>query len=324
MRRREFILGGAAVAVWPVMARAQQAMPAIGFLRDTTADGSEHMVAGLRKGLSETGYVEGRNVVIEYAWTDGHSDRLPELSADLVRRGVSVVVTSTANVTRAMRAASSTIPIVFAVAVDPVALGLVASINRPGGELTGVSYLTAELGGKRLGLLHELVPNVVDAALLLNQSNPSAPILIRDFEVGARAVGLRNHVLNAVTVADIETAFAIVRQRRIGALLVANDPLFTSNRSQIVALAARHAIPAMYTTREIAEAGGLVSYGSSLPDVYRQVGVYAGRILKGEKPADLPVLQPTKFELVINLKTAKTLGLTVPQTLLASADEVLE
>jgi putative ABC transport system substrate-binding protein len=326
VKRREFItlLGGAAAAR-PLAARAQQAaMPVIGFLRDATADGSGHFVAALRKGLSEAGFVEGRNVVIDYAWTDGHTDRLPALAADLVRRRVSVIVASAINATVAAKATTSTIPIVFAIANDPVAFGLVASLSRPGGNVTGVNYLTSELGGKRLGLLHELLPKVTDFAILANPSNPTAALFIQDVEGAARTVGLRSQVFNAVNERDIGAAFAALTQRRLGALLVANDTFYTTQRAQIAALAARHAVPAIYTTREFAEAGGLLSYGPSLPDVYRQAGVYAGRILKGDKPADLPVLLPTTFEMIINLKAAKGLGLDVSPQLIARADEVIE
>jgi putative tryptophan/tyrosine transport system substrate-binding protein len=299
-------------------------MPVIGFLRDATADGSGHFVAALRKGLSEAGFVDGRNVVIDYAWTDGHTDRLPALAADLVRRRVSVIVASAINATVAAKAATSTIPIVFAIANDPVAFGLVASLSRPGGNVTGVNYLTSELGGKRLGLLHELLPKVTDFAILANPGNPTAALFVQDVEGAASTVGLRSEVFKAVNERDIGPAFVALSQRRLGALLVANDPVYTTQRAQIAALAARHAVSAIYTTREFAEAGGLLSYGPSLPDVYRQAGVYAGRILKGDKPADLPVLLPTTFEMIINLKAAKGLGLDVSPQLIARADEVIE
>jgi putative ABC transport system substrate-binding protein len=326
MKRRDFIrlFGGAAVA-WPLAARAQQpALPVVGFLRDAAADGSGHFVAALRKGLSEAGFVEGRNVAIEYAWTDGQTDRLSALAADLVRQRVSVIISSAINATLAVKAATSAIPVVFAIANDPVAFGLVASLSRPGGNLTGVNYLTSELGGKRLGLMHELMPKVTDVAVVAHQNNPTGELFVQDAEGAARTVGLRIQVFNASSEAEIDTAFAALTQRHMGALLMANDPLFTTRREQIVALAARYAVPAIYTTREFADAGGLISYGPTLPDVYRQAGAYAGRILNGEKPADLPVLLPTTFELIINLKAAKALGIDVPPTLLAIADEVIE
>src|SRR5262249_22693401 len=310
MKRREFItlLGGA--AAWPLAAGAQQtAMPTVGFLRDSTATGSEFMVNGLRKELAEAGFVEGRNLAIEYAWTDGQIERLSALMAELVGRHVSVIVSSSLNATYAAKAATSTIPVLFAVNNDPVATGLVASLNRPGGNLTGVAYLTGELGAKRLGLMHEIVPKVADFAVLAHPTYPtSAP-----FEV-----------FNASTESEIDTAFAALSARKLGALLMAGHPLFTNRRDRIIALAARYAVPTMYTNRDFGGAGGLITYGRDLPEVYRLTGSYAGRILKGEKPADLPVLLPTKFEMIINLRTAKALGLEVPDRLLALADDVIE
>jgi len=325
MRRRDFIklIGGA--VTWPTAAGAQQsAVPVVGFLRDTSADGGKQFAAAFRQGLRETGFVESQNVTIDYRWTDGQSERLPALAAELVRRRVSLIVGSAIGATLAAKAATSTIPIVFAVANDAVAFGLVASMARPGGNLTGVSYLTAELGGKRLGLLHELVPKVTHVALLTNANNPNTRIFVQDVEAAARSIGLRSETFSAADEHEIELAFAELSKRRIGALLVGPDTLFTSLHQQIVQLAARYAIPTIYTAREFAEAGGLLTYGPSLPDVYRQTGVYAGRILKGEKPADLPVLLPTTFEMIVNLKTAKALGLDIAPTLVARADEVIE
>jgi len=323
MRRREFIAGLGAAAL-PLAARAQQPVPVVGFLRDATERGSGHIVAGLRKGLSEVGFVEGRNLTVAYAWTEGQTDRLPALAADLVRRRVSIIVSSAFNATIAAKAATSAIPIVFAIVNDPVAFGLVASINRPGGNLSGVSYLSSELGGKRLGLMHDILPKVADFAVLAHPNNPVSAPFISDADAAARTVGLLVGVFNASTEGEIDTAFAALTARRMGALLVANDPLFTTRRDRIVALAARNAVPAIYSTREFADAGGLISYGANLPDVYRLTGGYAGRILKGEKPADLPVLLPTTFEMIINMKTAKALDLNLPPTLLAIADQVIE
>ena len=326
MRRREFVtlLSGAAAA-WPLVARAQQpALPVIGFLRDSTAKGSGFLVNGLRKGLAEAGFVEGQNLTIDYAWTEGQSVRLSALAAELVGRHVPVIVSSAVDATIAAKAATSTIPIVFAINNDPVAAGLVASLNRPGGNLTGVSYLSSELGAKRLGLMHQLLPKVTDFAVLGHPTYPSSAQFVSDAQAAARSLGLRIEVFNASTEDEIDTAFAALSARRLGALLIANNTLFTTRRERIIALAARYAVPTMYVQREFADIGGLIAYGPSLPDVYRLAGVYAGRILKGDKPADLPVMQPTNFELVINLKTAKALKLEIPPTLLARADEVIE
>jgi putative ABC transport system substrate-binding protein len=326
IERRKFLatLGGG-VAAWPLAGQAQQpAMPVVGFLRDATAAGSEFMVDGLRRGLAGAGFVEGHNLTIDYTWSEGQSVRLSTLAAELVGRNVSVIVSSSNNATFAAKAATSTIPVVFAINIDPVASGLVASLNRPGGNLTGVSYLTSELGAKRLGLMHEMVPRVTDFAVLAHPTYPTSAPFISDVEAAARSLGFRIEVFNASTESEIDTAFAGVSARGLGALLIAGNTLFTSRREQISILAARYALPTMYTVGEFANAGGLICYGPSLPDVYRLVGGYAGRILKGEKPADLPVMQPTKFELVINVKTAKALGLEVPDRLLALADEVIE
>jgi putative tryptophan/tyrosine transport system substrate-binding protein len=326
LKRREFLtlLGGAAAA-WPLTARAQQpAMPVVGFLRDSTAAGSEFMVNGLRKGLAEAGFVEGRNLTIEYAWTEGRSERLSALAAELVDRHVHVIVSSALNATYAAKAATSTIPVVFAVNNDPVATKLVPSLNRPGGNLTGVAYLGSELGGKRLGLMHEMLPKVTDFAVLAHPTYPSSAPFISDVKAAARGMGLRIEVFNASTESEIDTAFAALSARRLGALLMANHPLFTTRRERIIALAARYAVPTMYVQRGSASAGGLISYGTDVPEVYRLAGGYTGRILRGDKPADLPVLLPTKFEMIINLRTAKALGLDVPDKLLALADEVLE
>jgi putative ABC transport system substrate-binding protein len=326
LARRKFIaaLSGTAFA-WPFTARAQQpAMPVIGFLRDSTAAGSGFIVDGLRKGLAEAGFVEGQNLKIDYAWTEGQSVRLSALAVELVGRHVPVIVSSAVNATIAAKAATSTIPVVFAINNDPVASGLVASLNRPGGNLTGVSYLSAELGAKRLGLIHELLPKVTDFAVLAHPTYPSSAQFVSDAEAAARTSGLQVEVFNASTESEIDTAFAALSAHRLGALLIANHPLFTTHRERVIALAARYAVPTMYVQREYATEGGLLSYGPSLPDVYRLAGGYAGRILKGDKPADLPVIQPTKFELVINLKTAKALKLEIPPALLAHADEVIE
>jgi putative ABC transport system substrate-binding protein len=326
LQRREFmtLLGGTAAA-WPLAARAQpSATPVVGFLRDATAGGSGFMVDGLRKGLAEAGFVEGRNLVIDYAWTDGQSERLPALAAELLSRHVPVIVSSALNATYAAKAATSTIPIVFAVNNDPVATGLVKTLNHPGGNLTGVAYLGSELGAKRLGLMHEMLPKVTDYAVLAHPTYAASAPFISDVKAGARSLGLRVEVFNASTESEIDAAFAALSARGLGALLLANNTLFTTGRDRIIALAARYAVPTMYVQREFAKSGGLMCYGMDLPEVYRLTGGYAGRILKGEKPADLPVLLPTKFEMIINLKTAKALGIDVPDKLLALADEVIE
>jgi putative tryptophan/tyrosine transport system substrate-binding protein len=326
MRRRTFItlLGGAAVA-WPLAAQGQQpAMPVVGFLYAGAPEPIAHLLSAFRKGLSETGHVEGQNVAIEFRWARNDIDRLPELAADLVQRRVTVIATpGSTPASLAAKAATTTIPIVFAVGSDPVALGLVASLNRPGGNVTGISSMNTELGSKRLGLLHELAPNAERFATLV-MNNPLYQPLIRDVQAGAASIGRPIDVLFASTSRDIDAAFASIVQNRIEALVLTPGPLFNNNRVQLATLAARHALPAIYSSREFAEAGGLMSYGPSITEEFRQAGIYCSRVLKGEKPADLPVIRATKFELIINLQTARALGLEIPPTLLARADEVIE
>ena len=327
LKRREFItLLGSAAAAWPRAAHAQQpAVPVVGYLSSRSADRDVPYLAAIRLGLNEASYVEGKNVAIEYRWADGHYDWLPALAADLVRRQVVVIVTS-GGITSASaaKAATATIPIVFLTGGDPVRSGLVASLNRPGGNITGVSTFNAELGTKALQLLHELVPKTTAIALLVNPNNPTAERQSADVQTAARVIGPELVVLRASTEREIDIAFAKLVQQRVGALLIGTDAFFTTRFDQFAALSVRYAMPAIYPSRQYAEAGGVISYAPDQADSHRQVGIYAGRILKGEKPADLPVVQAIKFELVINLKTAKALGLDVPDRLLALTDEVIE
>jgi putative ABC transport system substrate-binding protein len=326
MRRREFItlLGGAAAA-WPRAAYAQQAMPVIGFLYPGVPELSTGIVAAFRNGLNETGFIEGRNVAIELRFTHSDDSKLSELAADLVRRRVAVIVTPGSTPSAlAAKAATTSIPIVFSVGIDPVEVGLVANFNRPGGNVTGISSLNSELAAKRLGLLQELLPNAVRFAMLVNPHNPVADRLTRDAQAAGLAIGRQIEILAASTAGDIDTAFASLVQTRADALLVSSDSLLDNRRVQLVTLATYHRLPTMYSFRENVEIGGLMSYGSSAADRDRLVGVYAGRILKGEKPAELPVMRAVKFELLINMQTARVLGLEVPPTLLARADEVIE
>ena len=323
MKRREFItlLGGA--VAWPLAARAQPAMPLIGFLDGQTFD--PYLMTAFREALKDAGYIEGRNVAIYFRSADGQTDRLVTLAGDIVGRRVAVIVTTGGGAAAiAAYAATTTIPIVFVNGVDPVNAGLAMSFNRPGGNATGVYILQQVMEGKRLGLLHGLVPTASLIAVLLNPTNANFQSQLRGVQDAARDLGQQVSILSASNERDIDAAFATVTQSRAGALLVGSDPFFNNERDQVIALAARHAIPAIYEGREFVMAGGLASYGTSLADAYRQAGIYAGRILRGEKPADLPVVQPTKFEFVINLKTAKTLGLDVPPGLSASADEIIE
>jgi putative ABC transport system substrate-binding protein len=326
MNRREFItLLGGAVAAWPLAARAQQLMPLIGFLSVTFAGEQPHLAA-FREGLSETGYVEGHNVSIDYRWAEGQYNRLPELAADLIRHHVSVIVTPfSAPAALAAKAATTTIPIVFSVGDDPVKLGLVASLARPDGNATGINFFSTELTAKRLGLLHELLPKAARIGVLVNPTNvETTEKALKDVNAAANALGLQIQILNASDGDEIDAAFTTLVSDRADALFVGPDAFFVSRRVQIAILAARHMVPAIYTIRDYAEAGGLISYGTDVADSLRQQGVYVGRILKGTKPTDLPVVQSTKFELVINLRTAKAFGLEVPATLLSRADEVIE
>jgi putative ABC transport system substrate-binding protein len=329
-RRREFValLGGAAVAplAWPLAARAQQAaMPVIGFLNSSSPDADGDRMRAYRRGLSETGYVEGRNVTIEYLWADDHNDRLSSMAVDLVRQRVNVIVTGGTPATLAAKAATATIPIVFVLSTDPVEAGLVASLNRPGGNLTGVTGLNVELAPKKLELLHELLPSATILGLLVNPTNAiAAESEARTVQAAARTLGLQLHVLRASTERDFDSAFASLAQLRAGALVIGSDLFFTSRSEQLAALTVRHAVPSIYQFREFAAAGGLMSYGGSITDWGHQAGIHTGHILAGAKPADLPVQQATKVELFINLKTAKALGLTVPPTLLVTANEVIE
>jgi ABC-type uncharacterized transport system substrate-binding protein len=325
MKRREFItlLGGAAAA-WPLVARAQQAMPVIGFLNSASPDGYAVPVGAFRQGLKDIGYVEGQNVAIEYRWAEGQYDRLPALAADLVRRQVTAIAATSTPAALTAKAATTAIPIVFTTSSDPMRLGLVASLSRPGGNVTGATQLNVEVGPKRLELVRELLPAATIIALLVNPTNPVAETLARDLQAAARTIGLQLHILNASTERDIDDAFVNLAKLRASALVVGSDVFFNTRSEQLGALTVRHGVPTIYQYREFAAAGGLMSYSGSITDSYRRAGGYTGRILKGEKPADLPVQQSTKVELIINLKTAKTLGLTLPLSLLGRADEVIE
>jgi ABC-type uncharacterized transport system substrate-binding protein len=326
MRRRQFIslLGGA--TAWPLAVHAQQpAITTVGYLSTRSPSEAKYVTDAFTRGLNETGYIEGRNLAIEFRWAELQYDRLPTLASDLVRRQVAVIAAvGGAHSGLAAKAVTSTIPIVFVSAGDPITFGLVASMNRPDGNVTGINMITVELAPKRLALLHELVPAPAAIAMLANPTSPYFGPETKDVIGSARALGRQVQVLNAATPQEIDAAFAILVQQRAGALIVSGDPFFDSQRDKLVALSARHAIPAIYQWREFPDIGGLMSYGTSITDAYRQAGIYTGRVLKGTKPADLPVLQPTKFELVINLKTAKALALTLPQTLQVAADEVIE
>jgi len=327
MKRREFIsLLGGAVATWPVAARAQQpTMPVIGYLDTRSPDAVADRLRAFRQGLKETGYVERENVGIEYRWAEGQYDRLPELAAELVRRPVIAIVATSTSSALAAKAATTTIPVVFLVAEDPVRLGLVASLARPGGNLTGINFFASELAAKRLELLRELVPGATRITVLVNPANTmTTEAALRDAVPAARAIGLQTQVLNASTSREIDAAFASIVRERLNALFVAVDPFLISRRAQLVNLASRHAIPATFPSREFTEIGGLMSYGANIPEAYHQVGVHAARILKGAKPADLPVVQSSKFELVINSSTARMLGLTGPHKLLSAAVAVSE
>jgi len=326
IRRRKFItlLGGA--AAWPLSARAQQpAIPVVGFLHAGSPEPNVNFVLAFRTGLGKTGYVEGQNLAIEFRWAAGQDARLPEMATDLVRRQVAAIVTPASTpAALAAKAATTTIPIVFTTGGDPISLGLVASLNRPGGNATGVAFMTVELTAKRLSLLHELVPGAARVIALVDPNYALAEAIIKDLQEARATLGLQVEILYAGTAREIDAAFATMVQKRADALLMTASPFFTNRRVQIVTLATRHALPVLYDIREFAEAGGLMSYGPSFRDIYQQAGIYTGRILKGERPADLPVMQPTKFELVINLTTARALGITVPNMLLARADEVIE
>jgi putative tryptophan/tyrosine transport system substrate-binding protein len=325
VNRREFIAGLGNAVAWPMVARAQQqSMPIIGMLSATSPAVSAPYWAGLRQGLNDAGYVEGKNIAFEPRWADGHYDRLPSLAAELVRRPVDVIVPGGIPTVLAASAATSIIPIVFTSAGDPVQLGIVASFNRPGGNITGVSFVTVEAASKRLELLRELVPRAAGFGLLENPANPRADPERTELQTAARAMGKQLLIVQASSERDFDAAFAALAERGVGGLLVPGEPLFILRRQELLALAARYAVPAIYDYREFAADGGLLSYGFSLTDTYRLLATQVARILKGAKPAELPVLQPTKFELIIDLKTAKALGLTIPETLLALADEVIE
>jgi ABC-type uncharacterized transport system substrate-binding protein len=327
IRRREFMtLLGCGVAAWPLAARAQQpAMPVVGFLNPSSADGWESRLRAFRQGLKEAGFIEGENVAVEYRWAENQFDRLPALAAELVRRQVAVIVTTgSPTAALAAKAATTTIPVVFSVPEDPVRSGLVASLARPGGNATGINFFSIELVAKRLEILREMVPAASRIAVLINPADAASETMLKDVEAAIHAMGLQIQVLSANTRHEIDAAFATFGRERPDALLVSGGPFLISRRVQFALLAARYAVPASYGAREYVEIGGLMSYGANVADAYRQVGVYAGRILKGTKPADLPVMQSTKFELVINAQAARVLGLTVPPTLLARADEVIE
>jgi putative tryptophan/tyrosine transport system substrate-binding protein len=325
MKRREFIqfLGGTAAAAWPIALRAQPAMPVIGFLSGRSQGEAASTVGAFHQGLSDAGYVEGKNVTIEYRWAEGRYDRLPAMAAELVSRQVTVIA-ATGGAELAAKAATATIPIVFTTGGDPVELGLVASLNRPGGHLTGVTFLASDLGAKRLELLRQYAPNAKTIAMLMNPTYRPTAAEVRDVQAAALTLGLKINVLNASTSGEIDTAFATLGRERPDALIVGGDPILLGHRDQVVPLAASHTLPTVYPQREYVDAGGLMSYGTSLIDGYRKTGVYTGKILAGTMPAALPVLQPTKFDLIVNLKTAKALGLATPNALLVTADEVIE
>jgi len=332
MRRRDFItlLGSGAAAVtsvtWPLAARAQQrAMSVIGFVSSRSSGESAVQVAAFREGLSERGFVEGDNLAIAFRWAEGHYDRLPALCSELVHQGVAVLVAVGGPPSAlAAKAATVTTPIIFILASDPIKLGLVASLNHPGSNATGVALFAVAVEPKKLEILHELVPKTTQIGVLVNPRNPNAQTITTELQTASGALGLQIHIVNAATIAEVGAAFTTLVQQNVGALVVAADPFFNDQREALVALAAQHALPTIYEWREFAAAGGLVSYGTIISDAYRQAGVYTGRILKGEKPVNLPVVQPTKFELVINRKTAKALGLEIPQPMLVAADEVIE